>query len=129
MNNETESDRNPSGVRGLCPVNWHIPSEAEWEQFLILIDDISSGGAKLKTKDLWAKRPGTNEFKFYASPAGHRIPDGLFEGVNYATAWWSTRKDDDNSSMVFGLHTLDNDFAWGHAEQGIFYSVRCLKND
>ncbi len=30
MNGAPASDRNPSGVKGLCPDNWHIPSHREW---------------------------------------------------------------------------------------------------
>ena len=31
MNDEQSSDANPSGVQGICPVGWHLPSEAEWQ--------------------------------------------------------------------------------------------------
>ena len=32
MRNSFSSDRNPSGVQGVCPTGWHVPSEAEWIQ-------------------------------------------------------------------------------------------------
>ena len=31
MNDEESSDANPSGVQGICPEGWHLPSEAEWQ--------------------------------------------------------------------------------------------------
>ena len=34
MNNAASSDANPSGVRGICPRHWHLPSDAEWTQFM-----------------------------------------------------------------------------------------------
>ena len=33
------SDRNPSGVQGICPDGWHVPSDAEWTE---LTDYVSS---------------------------------------------------------------------------------------
>ena len=32
MNGASSSNANPSGVQGICPVGWHVPSDAEWTQ-------------------------------------------------------------------------------------------------
>ena len=32
MHGENSSAANPSGVQGICPVGWHMPSDAEWTQ-------------------------------------------------------------------------------------------------
>jgi uncharacterized protein (TIGR02145 family) len=32
MNGAESSDANPSGVQGICPDGWHLPSDAEWKQ-------------------------------------------------------------------------------------------------
>ena len=32
MHGASESQSNPSGVQGICPTGWHLPSEAEWQQ-------------------------------------------------------------------------------------------------
>ncbi len=32
MNGAGSSSSNPSGVQGICPIGWHVPSQAEWEQ-------------------------------------------------------------------------------------------------
>ena len=39
MRNSSSSSANPSGVQGICPTGWHVPSDAEWTQ---LIDYVSS---------------------------------------------------------------------------------------
>lgn len=39
MHNSSSSDNNPSGVQGVCPKGWHVPSDAEWTQ---LTDYVSS---------------------------------------------------------------------------------------
>ena len=32
MNNSASSSANPSGVQGVCPTGWHVPSSSEWNQ-------------------------------------------------------------------------------------------------
>ena len=32
MGNSSSSNANPSGVQGICPDGWHVPSDAEWLQ-------------------------------------------------------------------------------------------------
>ncbi len=32
MENSSSSSANPSGVQGICPTGWHVPSYAEWTQ-------------------------------------------------------------------------------------------------
>ena len=39
MHGEASSSSNPSGIQGICPTGWHIPSDAEWTQ---LTDYVSS---------------------------------------------------------------------------------------
>lgn len=34
MNGDTPTNNNPSGVRGISPNGWHIPSNNEWEQLI-----------------------------------------------------------------------------------------------
>ncbi len=34
MHGATNSNTNPSGVQGICPKGWHMPSYAEWEQLV-----------------------------------------------------------------------------------------------
>lgn len=41
MNGATSSNANPSGVQGICPPGWHVPSEAEWEQLLLYVSSQS----------------------------------------------------------------------------------------
>ena len=39
MHSAPSSNTNPSGVQGICPTGWHVPSNAEWTQ---LTDYVSS---------------------------------------------------------------------------------------
>ena len=33
MNGASSSDTTPSGVQGICPTGWHVPSKGEWTEF------------------------------------------------------------------------------------------------
>lgn len=37
MNGTAMSDANPSGVQGICPQGWHVPSKAEWEEMYTFV--------------------------------------------------------------------------------------------
>ena len=39
MGDSSSSSRNPSGVLGICPIGWHVPSDSEWTR---LTDYVSS---------------------------------------------------------------------------------------
>ena len=80
--NEAESNNEvPSGVQGICPTGWHVPSAAEWE---ILVDHLGGeliAGGKLKSirtepedHPRWdlPNVGATNEIGFNALPGGYR---------------------------------------------------------
>ena len=37
MNGSASSCSNPSGVQGVCPIGWHIPSDKEWQELEIYL--------------------------------------------------------------------------------------------
>jgi len=70
MNGSPGSSAIPSGVQGICPVGWHVPSDWEWE---ILQDNVGgneTAGTKLKSTSGWNNNGnGTDEYGFSALPA------------------------------------------------------------
>jgi uncharacterized protein (TIGR02145 family) len=62
---------NPSGVQGICPKGWHIPSKAEWEQlFSNFATDTVARALKMKS-NLWKNSAGeSNSSGFGAIPGG-----------------------------------------------------------
>jgi len=96
MAGSASSNKNPSGVRGICPEGWHVPSDDEWAElvdyvgdFICTSPDISTcynsykAGIKLKAKSGWSSYDyygdgshvesgnGTDEFGFAALPGGY----------------------------------------------------------
>jgi len=96
MAGATSSNQNPSGVKGICPNGWHVPSDDEWAEladyagdFICTSPDISTcynsykSGTKLKAKSGWSSYDyygdgssvesgnGTDDFGFAALPGGY----------------------------------------------------------
>jgi uncharacterized protein (TIGR02145 family) len=87
MDGSPSSKTNPSGVQGVCPSGWHLPSEGEW----LKLTNVES--RKIKSKSGWEKNGnGTNEFMFSALPGGYGSLQygGGFFGAGSKGRWWST---------------------------------------
>jgi uncharacterized protein (TIGR02145 family) len=94
MNYASSSSDNPSGVQGVCPDGWHLPSDAEWKE---LVDFISSDGhngtegAALKAINGWnSGGNGTDNYGFLALPGGYYDWYGDFFSIGESSIWWST---------------------------------------
>jgi len=144
MHGAGSSDANPSGVQGICPNGWHVPSDAEWDQLenylrsqsLYKIDgDITKA---LASPTGWVTSqeysvgndPSTNNLTgFSAVPAGFWKDDGFNGAGHYAYFWVSTEYD--NNTNQAWIHILNYSTLGMHKnryykEVGI--SVRCVKN-
>jgi uncharacterized protein (TIGR02145 family) len=76
MAGSASSNANPSGVQGVCPAGWHLPSDAEWTELTDYLGGKSVAGGKLKETGTthWASpnTGATNETGFTALPGGYR---------------------------------------------------------
>lgn len=90
------SATNPSGVKGICPDGWHLPSLWEWEELTDYLGD--SAACKLKAMGtieagtgLWYEpnTEATNVTGFTALPGGYRTKDGRFTGYGKYGNFWS----------------------------------------
>jgi uncharacterized protein (TIGR02145 family) len=151
MNGSASSNGNPSGVQGICPNGWHIPSDAEWTELTdYLINNYlditaSNVGNKLKscrqvssplggdcstsTHPRWdynATYYGTNDFGFSALPGG-RLYGGSFDSLGSYGYWWSSTENSSNAwyrGMGYyhgGVHRDSNN-------QWTDYAVRCVRD-
>ena len=93
-NKTNGSSSNPSGVQGVCPTGWHVPSDAEWTELTDYLGGTEIAGGKLKDTTHWFKPyTATNESGFSALPGGFRETDGYFAGEFIEKTlegyWWS----------------------------------------
>lgn len=62
MGNSSSSWTNPSGVQGICPTGWHVPSDAEWTQLTNYVSSQSQYvcGSNIKIAKALASTTGWN---------------------------------------------------------------------
>ncbi len=134
MNGEGETSANPSKVQGICPSGWHLPSEAEWSELNIFIENdghYGTEGTALKAPSFWNNGgSGTDNYKFSALPGGYRVAgSGSFEGLGNLGYWWTTTHDPDSGSIW--SYSLFHDKVLqfhGGADKTYGLSVRCVKD-
>ncbi len=94
LNGNISSNTNPSGIQGVCPDGWHIPSYLEWLELRDYLGGNSVAGEKMKESgiDHWSESNtcATNESGFSALGSGVRWNDGSFNQLNYIAHFWST---------------------------------------
>ena len=94
MAGEVGSNENPSGVQGVCPTGWHLPSTAEWTQLADFLGGAPVAGGKLKEAGIthWANpnTGATNETGFTALPGGYRNSLGEYKFMATFGIWWTT---------------------------------------
>jgi uncharacterized protein (TIGR02145 family) len=113
----------------LCPVGWHVPSEAEWLALTNYCGETAAGG-KLKKRDNWMSpnTGATNTTGFAALPGGSRGNLGSFMDAGIRGHWWSSSE---NAKTDFWNRTMsysnsDVSGSSDHKQSGL--SVRCVKN-
>ena len=142
MNGTEGSDANPSGIQGVCPDVWHIPSDSEWKQFEMFLGmsqeeadgtdwrGTDEGGRMKHEGTIFWEDPNTgatNESGFSALPGGWRHGGAFFVGLGTNARFWTSSKMsyawirglDYNSSQVYRDFT---GFYRGH-------SVRCVQDE
>jgi len=119
----------------LCPVGWHVPSDAEWTTLGTFLGGDNIAGSKLKEvgTNHWSSpnTDATNETGFTALPGGARYETGNFSNISFGCYLGSsTAYSGGDGQHVYG-RILQANFGnlagcyclnvWGE-------SVRCLKD-
>ena len=144
MQGAIASANNPSGVRGICPEGWHVPSEAEWQQLINYVKgnaDFKCGGEdNAFANALSAATAWTNPEECCA---GHNsatlnktgfsaVPVGTYQGLSLdqfgnkalfaSTSLWGEKLIPFDLSGIGG--NTDITYLSTH-----YFSVRCLKDN
>ncbi len=142
MHGDSSSNTNPSGVQGICPNGWHVPSRMEWEQLQSYVGSQSQyvcGGdsnqiAKALASQVWCNSGETpladacavyhnmtanNATGFSAHDAG--CFNEFFE--NGEAFLWST-----TDQTFFRLSPHSSTTGFGGANPDCGCSVRCLRD-
>jgi uncharacterized protein (TIGR02145 family) len=119
--------------RGVCPVGWHVSSNAEWEDMVAFLGGDGVAGAKLKEvgEVHWESgNVATNSSGFTALPGGFRVENGSFYWLGNSGYFWTTTEA--NSTTAYRPAMLSS---WENIDMGSVsgksagQSVRCIKNN
>jgi len=140
MNGTTGSNNNPSGVQGVCPTGWHVPSDSEWD---ILKEELGgwevvNGKVKETGTEHWEapNSDATNESGLTILPAGLRWgDDGSYQDLGERANFWSTTDSDDPEFLYYaGGYRFLSGTPSGYWDLQAFdpknhgKSIRCIKN-
>lgn len=147
MGNFSSSTSNPSNVQGICPDDWHVPSNAEWAQ---LTDYVSSQieyicgndedqiAKALTSADGWRNsttscavgndQSSNNTTGFSAVPAGKYTDRYIYFGSD--THFWSCTKSTSHDSRAIqrGFLFSNADISRSDHYKYYGYSVRCVRD-
>lgn len=142
VHGNTGSSAAPSGIQGICPTGWHVPSDEEWKELEMYIGMNQSeangwdwrgtdeGGKLKETGTIHWKAPNTgatNVIGFTALPGGYRYKDGTYHYLyDYAYFWLSSGSDLTalNRRLFYGSSTICR----GNYYVSNAFSVRCVKD-
>jgi uncharacterized protein (TIGR02145 family) len=136
MAGSASSTANPSGVLGVCPAGWHLPSDAEWTELTDYLGGLSVAGGKLKeigTSHWYSPNNGaTNETGFSALPGGvvsnPTPPDNLgFRQITSTGYWWSASEVSNNVAWSPRMSYYDAEVGRFQTAKHYGLSVRCVK--
>ena len=122
--------------RGLCPVGWRIPTEADWEELIDFLGGADIAGGKLKSQRTvpdnhprWEEPndDASDALNFSALPSGWRSSLGSYEGVGYYACWWSSTQYDANYAYSYYIWNEDSYIELSNDRKRAGYSVRCIK--
>lgn len=131
----------PSGIQGLCPSGWHLPSDAEWDVLASYVANETQRTGKSEkgnwneignllkaNSSLWNPNTGTDDYGFSGLPGGKRDKYGDYGNLGYYGYWWSTT--DEENSIWHLLWRLDSSWdTFYHTSLDLHsaLSVRCLR--
>lgn len=133
MAGRDSSSQIPSGVQGICPSGWHVPSYGEWNKLINYVDQMTSG-TKLKSILGWSS--GMDVYGFRALPSG-MIDGGLFSRIGYNTGLWSTSVGDGHGvwylrfqdDWAYTILPNDESIYFGRNQGLMAFSLRCIRNN
>jgi uncharacterized protein (TIGR02145 family) len=118
------------GIKGICPTNWHLPTNAEWTILITFLGGENTSGGKMKETGTthWAtpNTGATNSSGFSALPGSFCFSGGNFGNAGFSAYFWSSTGYSEAS-----VRYIYYDNAWvnsGSMNNWTSLSVRCLKD-
>ncbi|MDT8394486.1 MAG: fibrobacter succinogenes major paralogous domain-containing protein [Bacteroidales bacterium] len=143
MNGEASSNSVPSGVQGICPPGWHVPSDEEWKILEGTVDSqygvgdpewndtVLRGfdvGKRLKSVLGWPENTGTDAYGFSALPGGDRNGFGNFYSIGRYADFWSSTEHNYYYAWARSLYYNNDEASRYDNYKAYGFSLRCVKD-
>ena len=144
MHGASSSNANPSGVQGICPTGWHVPSDAEWTQLTNYVGSVPAYVCGMDSnniaKSLATSVPYWNGYDNHCAMGNapewnnatgfSSIPMGVAEGScwnqRWAVSYWSSSLFDEYRAWIRELNYDSPVVRRGYQHGTDGYPVRCV---
>ncbi len=129
--------------RNVCPTNWHVPTDAEWNTLVGYLDpaydpgavelfqSATAGGKMKSTGTQYWQAPNTgatNESGFSGLPGGIRTDGGFFYSLESDGHWWSASESGADAWYRSLGSSNANIYRFNYGSETVGFSVRCLRD-
>lgn len=145
MNNAEPTNENPSGVLGVCPTGWHVPSYDESVQMVSYLRNYvafscedETVGKSLASTTGWNTyavdctvgcQPGRNNTSGFNMKAAGFFFEGYVTLGQISIHWTTTEYSYSNTeSLAYGLYNDESDALFWRMDKNYGFSVRCLRD-
>ena len=141
--NEMMQYTTTQGVQGICPPDWHLPTDEEWKQLEGEVDSQYGypdpewngignrgfdAGLNLKSTSGWyGGGKGTDLYGFTALPGGYLDTNGNFYGLTTYAYFWSSNESGSYAWERY-LYCSSGEVYRNYVNKDYGFSVRCLKD-
>lgn len=145
--NEMMQYTTQQGSRGICPPDWHLPTDEDLKLLKGAVDSQFGigdnewtiaglrgfdAGRNLKSTNGWQNDGnGTDLYGFSALPASYRVLSGGFDVTGAEGVWWSSTEYITNYAWYTNIHYFSPQvgrFADMYSYRDYGFSVRCLRD-
>ena len=123
------------GVQGICPEDWHLPTDAEMGILITYLGGLSMAGGKMKeagtVRWLSPNTGATNESGFTAVPGSFRDYQGNFSTpLGERASFWTSTQNGSTYGWDYTLYYNQTEaIHFSGAMKSNGFSVRCIKNE
>jgi uncharacterized protein (TIGR02145 family) len=119
--------------RNVCPIGWHVPSDAEWTTLTTYLGGEETASGKLKETGtahwITPNTGATNESGFTARPSGYRFFSGSYYTIGSNCFWWSSTEISTTNACFRGISYITNNVASSNFGKQLGFSVRCIEDN
>jgi uncharacterized protein (TIGR02145 family) len=119
--------------RNICPLGWHVPTDADWTKLEDNLGGILIAGSSLKEygNSHWLatyNKDATNISCFTALPSGYRPATGTFALLQNEAHFWSSTESETSKAWERSLSASSFSVTRQGALKNSGLSVRCIKD-